>query len=102
MPINGVLVPIFGGADAGVIYDICTRSFMKQKENRMLFIVYNSNTSKDITGLKWLERAHDDNYSPSSFTGISYPDKYLTNHGYGYVYAADAQKIVNAIISYIS
>jgi hypothetical protein len=102
MPINGVLVPIFGGADAGVIYDMCTRSFMKQKENRMIFTVYNSNTSKDITGLKWLERAHDDNYSPSSFTGIAYPDKQLLSHGYGYIFDNNVNRIVNAIIEYIS
>ncbi len=102
MPINGVLVPIFGGADAGVIYDMCTRSFMRQKENRMVFVLYNSNTSKDITGLKWLERAHDDNYSPSSFTGIAYPDKYLTSHGYGYIFDNNVNRIVNAVIDYIS
>lgn len=102
LPANAVQLSIFGGADAGVIYDICTRSYMRAKENRLLFIAYYSKTSKDITNLTWLERAHDDNYSPANFTGIAYPDKYLKNHGYDYVYTSSAQKIAEALINYIS
>ncbi len=101
LPSNAVQVSIFGGADAGVIYDVCTRSYMRLKENRLEFFVYYP-TAKDITGLSWLPRAHDDNYSPSSFKGISHPDKYLEDHGYGYVYSGNVNTIVEAIIKYIS
>jgi len=101
-PINAVQVSIFGGADAGVIYDVCTRSFMRAKANRMLFFVYHSGSSIDITNRTWLKRAHDDNYSPSSFTGIAYPDVYLKSHGYDYVYSSDVNTIANRIIEYIS
>lgn len=101
MPDNAVQLSIFSGADAGVIYDISTRSFMRKKANRLVFFVYYT-TSRDITGLSFLERAHDDNYSSASFKGIAYPDIYLKNHGYDYVYSDDVNEIVNSLISYIS
>ncbi len=101
MPVNAVQVSIFGGADAGVIYDVCTRSYMRAKSNRLVFFVYYP-TATDITGLSWLPRAHDDNYSPSDFTGIAYPDQYLKEHGYDYVYSSNVTTIVNAIVKYIS
>ncbi len=101
LPDNAVQVSIFGGADAGVIYDMCTRSYMQAKSNRLVFIVYYP-TATDITGLSWLPRSGDDNYSPSSFTGISNPDEYLKEHGYDYIYSSDPEAIADAIIKYIS
>ncbi len=101
LPENAVQVSIFGGADAGVIYDVCTRSYMRAKANRLVFFVYYP-TATDITGLSWLPRAHDDNYSPSNFTGIAHPDEYLKEHGYDYVYSSSVNTIVDAIIKYIS
>jgi hypothetical protein len=102
LPINAVQLSIFGGADAGVIYDLCTRSFMRLKESRLMFLVYHPDSSTDITGLSYLKRAHDDNYSTSSFTGISKPDVYLKNNGYDYVYSKNVNTIVNRLIDYIS
>jgi len=102
LPINALQVSIFGGADAGVIYDMCTRSFMKLKESRLMYLVYYPDYCTDITGLSYLPRAHDDNYSPSSFKGISNPDIYLKNNGYDYVYSKNINTIVNGIINYIS
>lgn len=101
LPANAVQLSIFGGADAGVIYDISTRSYMRLKENRLLFLVY-TETSRDITGLSFLERAHDDNYSVSSFIGLYYPDIYLYQHGYDFVYSSNVNTIVNALIEYMS
>ena len=102
LPDNAVQLSLFGGADAGVIYDVCTRSYMRTKANRLVFFAFNANTAKNITGLSWLERAHDDNYSPSSFKGIAHPDTYLKNHGYDYMYYTSASQIVTALIKYIS
>lgn len=102
LPINAVQVSIFGGADPGVIYDMCSRSFMRLKESRLMFLVYYPDYCKNITGLSYLKRAPDDNYSPSSFKGISNPDLYLKNNGYDYVYSKNLNTIVNSIISYIS
>ena len=102
LPDNAIQLSVFGGADAGVIYDVCTRSFMRAKANRFVFFAYHSATAKDITGLDWLERAHDDNYSPSSFKGIAHPDTYLKSHGYDYVYTSNANTIVDALLKYVS
>lgn len=101
LPANAVQLSIFSGADAGVIYDVCTRSFMRKKANRLLFFVYYP-TSRDITGLSYLERAHDDYYSSASFKGIANPDIYLRSHGYDYVYSGNVNVIANSLISYIS
>lgn len=102
LPYNAVQVSIFGGADPGVIYDFSTRSFMKTKENRLIYVVYYSNTSKDITGLSFLKRASDDNYSSSSFKGIAYPDIYLRSYGYDYIYSNDITAISKGVINYIT
>ena len=102
LPDNVIQLSVFGGADAGVIYDVCTRSFMRAKANRLVFFAYHSATAKDITGLDWLERAHDDNYSPSSFKGIAHPDTYLKSHGYDYVYTSNVNTIVDALLKYVS
>ena len=102
LPDNAIQLSVFGGADAGVIYDVCTRSFMRAKANRLVFFAYHSATAKDITGLDWLERAHDDNYSPSSFKGIAHPDTYLKSHGYDYVYTSNVNTIVDALLKYVS
>ena len=102
IPVNAVQVSIFGGADAGVIYDMCSRSFMRLKESRLMYLVYYPDHCTDITGLSFLSRARDDNYSSTSFKGISNPDIYLKNNGYDYVYSKDVNTIVNNIIKYIS
>jgi hypothetical protein len=57
--------------------------------------------SVDITGLAWLPRAHDDNFSPQNFTGLANPDQYLLSNGYHYMYSNDFSKDLNAIISRI-
>lgn len=67
-----------------------------------MYLVFHSTYSKDITGLSFLKRARDDNYSPSSFTGIANPDKYLRSYGYDYVFTNNINTIVNGIIKYIS
>jgi hypothetical protein len=75
---------------------------MKLKESRLMYLVYYPDYCTDITGLSFLPRAHDDNYSPSSFKGIANPDIYLKNNGYDYVYSKNINTIVNGIINYIS
>ncbi|WP_455645974.1 Ig-like domain-containing protein [Methanosphaera sp.] len=102
LPENAVQLSIFGGSDAGVFYDMCTRSFMRKKSNRLLFIALYSATARNITNLGFLERAHDDNYSPDSFTGLANPDVYLKEHGYDYIYTTSATSIANALIDYIN
>lgn len=102
LPINAVQVSIFGGSDAGVFYDMSTRSYMRKKEGRLVYMVFHSDYAYDFRGVSFLKRSHDDNYSPSSFTGLSHPDEYLRNHGYDFIFSNDVEKIVAGIISYIS
>ena len=102
MPINAAQLSIFGGSDAGMFYDICTRSFMRTKSNRLMYLVFRSDSAKDFRNLTWLGRAHDDNYSPSSFKGISNPSNYLLSHGYNYSFTVNVDTIVNEFIKAIS
>ena len=102
LPGNAALLTIFGGADAGVINELGSRTFMRLKSNRLIFQVYHSGSSTDITGKTFLKRAHDDNYSSSSFKGLAYPDVFLKEHGYDYIYDKDVDNIVSAFIKYIS
>ncbi|HEY0196192.1 MAG TPA: hypothetical protein VGC02_01335 [Methanobacterium sp.] len=84
VPKNALIVEIFGGADAGVIYEKGTTWYKNLLgAGRKDFVVF-YNTATKITDLAWLPRAHDDNYSSSSFKGIAYPDQYLINNGYNY------------------
>ena len=102
LPINAVQVSIFGGADAGVFYDMSTRYYMRNKESRLIYLIFHPDYAYDFTGVSFLKRAHDDNYSPSSFTGLSHPDEYLHDHGYDYLFSKDPDEIAAGIIYRIS
>lgn len=39
----------------------------------------------DISKIKFLKPAWDDNFSPAGFKGLSYPAKYMTSHGIKYI-----------------
>ncbi len=97
VPANALIVDIYGGADAGVIYEMGQSYYKKLVGNRKVFCVWMAPSSVDITGLAWLPRAHDDNYSPASFTGLAHPDQYLLNNGYKYIYSGDLNTIIAAI-----
>ncbi len=97
VPANALIVDIYGGADAGVIYEMGQSYYKKLVGTRKVFCVWMAPWSVDITGLAWLPRAHDDNYSPSSFTGLAHPDQYLKNNGYDYIYSGDLNAIITAI-----
>ena len=97
VPANALIVDIYGGADAGVIYEMGQSYYKKLVGTRKVFCVWMAPSSVNITGLAWLPRAHDDNYSPSSFTGLAHPDQYLLNNGYNYIYSGDLNAIIAAI-----
>ena len=97
VPANALVVDIYGGADAGVIYEMGQSYYKKLVGTRKVFSVWMAPSSVNITGLAWLPRAHDDNYSPSSFTGLAHPDQYLLNNGYDYIYSGDLNAIIAAI-----
>ncbi len=96
IPKNALVVDIYGGADAGLIYEMASSWYKSLKGSKKVFTVYWP-TAKCITGLSYLERAHDDNYDPSSFKGIAHPDQFLKKNGYNYIYSGVIANIVNAI-----
>ena len=96
IPQNALIVNIYGGADAGVIYEMGTTSYKSIKGTRTVFSVFWP-CAANITGLDFLPRAHDDNYDPVSFTGLAHPDQYLLANGYNYIYSGDITTIINAI-----
>ena len=96
LPVNAVIVDIYGGTDAGLIKEMGSAWYKAEKGARTVFSVFWP-PSADITGLAFLPRAHDDNYDPSSFTGIANPAEYLLKNGYDYIHSGSILNIINAI-----
>jgi hypothetical protein len=84
IPQNALIVELAGGTCAATIAEKAGTWYKKIKGNRKVFIVL-VDTAKQITGLEWLPRAWDDNFSPPSFTGVARPDLILLNNGYNYI-----------------
>lgn len=83
VPDNALIIEILGGADAAYIKEKGSSWYQYVLGNKIIFLVF-TDCAKDITDLAWLERAHDDNYSPDTFKGIAHPDQYLLTHDIGY------------------
>jgi hypothetical protein len=96
VPANALIVNVYGGACAGTIYEMGQSYYKKVVGNKKVFCVWIP-PAVNITGLAWLPRSHDDNFSPSSFTGLAHPDQYLLNNGYEYIYSGDLNAIITAI-----
>ena len=86
VPQNALVVNIFGGACAGTLYEMGGNWYKSVKGNRDVFTIFMCGGiySRVITGLSWLPRSSQDNFSPSGFTGLANPDQYLLNNGYRY------------------
>lgn len=93
IPANALIVDIYGGACAGTIWEMGTNSYKQLVGSRKVFSIWMPPSAWDITGLAWLPRAHDDNFSPAWFTGLANPDQYLLNNGYHYIYSGDIDYI---------
>jgi hypothetical protein len=96
VPKNALVVDIYGGADAGLIYEMGSSWYKSIKGAKEVFTVFWP-PAKVITGLSYLVRTHDDNYDPASFKGLAHPDQYMLNLGYNYLYSGCITSIVNAI-----
>ena len=92
---------IFGGVDSGMFVDMSAnwyQNYLKKYNNRVVLgFTY---TTYNLATLTWLQRAHDDDYSPASFTGLAYPGTYLNDHGMDYVYGNTATQMANNFINY--
>lgn len=95
---NGIYMCIYGGACAGTLKEHWTsyhyKNVLKKKKAKMV-VAFLSPPCTKIHNLKWLPRAHDDNFSPSSFRGVSNPEKHLLNAGIGVVTGKNAKEIAS-------
>jgi hypothetical protein len=96
VPNNALVIDIYGGADAGTLYEMGTSWYKSIKGTRNVFTVFWP-PSAVITGLAYLKRSADDNYDVASFKGLANPDQYLLNNGYQYLYSGDITTIINAL-----
>ena len=98
---NACIFCIFGGVDSGMFVDMSARwyqNYLKKYGNRVVLgFTY---TTYNLATLTWLQRAHDDDYSPANFTGLAYPGTYLNDHGMDYVYGSTATQMANNFINY--
>ena len=97
VPMNAVVVDIYGGTDAGLINEMGSAYYKSIKGARSVFSIFLP-PAADITNLAFLPRAHDDNYDPASFTGLAHPDQFLLQNGYNYIHSGSITVIVDAII----
>ena len=95
---NGIYMCIYGGACAGTLKEHWEsnhyKSVLKKKKAKMV-IAFLSPPSTNIHNLKWLPRAHDDNFSPSSFRGVNNPEKKMLDAGIGVVIGKNAKEIAS-------
>lgn len=96
---EGVWFCIFGGADAAVFKQCVgnnayTNAMKKGNVRTVIGMHGGGDIRKNGKYYKWLPRAHDDNYSPSSFRGISYPLDMLTKGKVPIMYANTVDQMV--------
>ena len=100
---NSIILCLFGGADSGMFYDMCSpwyQNLLKKYNNRVVLGFLDPPNTVNLATCTWLKRAHDDHYSPQSFTGLSYPGTYLNNHGMDYIYGKSAAEMANNFVNY--
>ena len=95
------LLCIFGGVDSGMFVDMSAKWYKNYMKKYNIEVVLGfTYTQRNLATDTWLERAHDDNYSPANFTGLSYPGTYLNDNGYDYIYGKTATEIANNFLNY--
>ena len=98
---NSCIFCIFGGVDSGMFVDMASnwyQNYLKKYNNSV--VLGFTHTQRNLATDKWLERAHDDNYSPAGFTGLAYPGTYLNNHKMDYIYGRNATEMANNFLNY--
>ena len=96
---GGIWCCVYGGIDAACIREACIKSSYRNKldrnQSRTVFCMRPPASSilKGGKYYKYLSRAHDDDYSPSSFKGISQPLKWMTKYKVPIMYAKNAKQM---------
>ncbi len=105
IPENGVLFLTVGGLCAGTFVDLASNYYqnkLKAKNLQLILGCLSPPITKNLDNLTWLERAHDDNFSPSSFTGLENPGQYLIEHNIPYIYGSSGSDLANNLLKAIS
>ena len=100
---NAVVLCLFGGADSGMFRDMSDdwyQNLLKKYNNRVVLGFLDPPNTVNLAYATYLKRAHDDNYSPKSFKGLSYPGTYLNKHGMDYIYGKSATQMANNFVNY--
>ena len=100
---NAVVLCLFGGADAGMFYSMggtWYQTLLKKYNNRVVLGFLDPPNVVNLATCTWLKRAHDDDYSPASFTGLAYPGTFLNQHGMDYIYGKSATEMANNFVKY--
>lgn len=97
---NGVHFCLMGGVDAGMIREVTINSSYVRKQKSLnsrtvwAWLPPASDIRKGGNRYTWMPRSHDDNYSPKSFKGVSYPSKKLVKAKVPFMYGSNADEIV--------
>jgi hypothetical protein len=79
IPKNALIVDIYGGVCAGTIWDMTQNWYKYYLGNRSVFSIW-INTTININNITFLQRAHDDNFTPLYGTPGGFPNFLDTNH----------------------
>jgi hypothetical protein len=107
---NGCYMPVYNGLCAGTINEMPKSYYggVVKKNGSVLCPAWDTRTwqsakmkqyRKGFTKLSYLKRAWDDNFSPSSFKGISNPAKFMTNKGIKYCVGDSAALIAKQFLA---
>lgn len=103
---NDVWVCIYGGACAGTIADQTgytgfgswfKKEQLKKAHLMYIFLTKPEGASVNVNTIKFLPKAHDDNFSPSSFTGLHNPKDYMLSKGVTWIVGGTTSDIVQKI-----
>ena len=100
---NACVLCLFGGADSGMFVDMSAKWYQNYLNKYNLRVVLGFTlppNTVDLATISWLKRAHDDDYSPSNFTGLAYPGTYLNQHGMDYIYGRSVTEMANNFVKY--
>ena len=102
---DAVWFVIYGGACAGTLNEAATANWYRQP--------LTSRGSRTVVGFihppcgdirkggsyySWLPRAHDDDFSPPSFTGLKNPGQFLTDKAIPWMYAKDGTSLAASFL----
>ncbi len=107
---NCVYLPLYNGMCAGTIKEMAYSYYgglIKKNKAVLAPAWYTANWTNphgmlpyryDISKIKFLKPAWDDNFSPSSFKGLSYPANYMTKNGIKYCVGDTAYMIAEQFL----